>query len=75
MIALWGGHVEVGSANPREALAQVEAKKVRILGTTTERRIAQAPDVPTLKEQGINVVFQQFRSIAAPKDISQEAVQ
>lgn len=36
--------------------------------------LSLAPDIPTLKEQGINVVFQQFRSIAAPKDISAEAV-
>jgi len=74
MVALLGGHVELASANPGEALAQVEAKKVRVLGVTSERRMELAPDVPTLKEQGINVVFQQFRSIAAPKDIPQEAV-
>ena len=74
MIALLGGHVELASANPGEALAQMEAKKVRVLGASTEKRIAQAPDIPTLKEQGINVVFQQFRSIAAPKDIPKEAL-
>jgi len=74
MIAVLGGHVDMASANPGEALAQVEAKKVRGLGATTEKRIAQAPDIPTLKEQGINVVFQQFRSIAAPQDIPKEAV-
>jgi len=74
MVALLGGHVELASANPGEALAQVEAKKVRVLGVTSERRLELSPDVPTLREQGINVVFQQFRSIAAPKDIPQEAV-
>ena len=74
MIAVLGGHVDMASANPGEALAQVEAKKVRVLGATTEKRIAQAQDIPTLKEQGINVVFQQFRSIAAPQDIPKEAV-
>ena len=74
MVALLGGHVELASANPGEALAQMEAKKVRVLGATTAKRIDQAPDIPTLKEQGINVVFQQFRSIAAPKDIPKEAV-
>ena len=52
----------------------MEAKKVKVLGATTSQRLSLAPDIPTLKEQGINVVFQQFRSIAAPKDISAEAV-
>jgi putative tricarboxylic transport membrane protein len=74
MVALLGGHVELASANPGEALAQMEAKKVRVLGATTAQRLALAPDIPTLKEQGINVVFQQFRSIAAPPDIPAEAI-
>lgn len=74
MVALLGGHVELASANPGEALAQVEAKKVKVLGVTSQKRMEQAPDIPTLKEQGINVVFQQFRSIAAPKDIPDEAI-
>jgi putative tricarboxylic transport membrane protein len=75
MIALLGGHVELAIVNPCEALAQMEAKKLWVLGASTERRIEGAPNVPTLKEQGINVVFQQFRSIAAPKDIPKEAVE
>jgi putative tricarboxylic transport membrane protein len=74
MVALLGGHVELAMANPGEALAQMEAKKVKVLGATTSQRLSLAPDIPTLKEQGINVVFQQFRSIAAPQDISAEAV-
>lgn len=37
--------------------------------------MALAPDIPTLKEQGINVLFRQFRSIAAPKEISAEAIE
>ncbi len=60
--------------NPGEALAQVEAKKVRILAVASEKRLAAAPNIPTLKELGINAAFQQVRSIAAPKDLPAEAV-
>ena len=74
MVALLGGHVDLASANPCEALAQMEAKKVRVLGASTEKRLEEAPDVPTLREQGMNVVYRQFRSIAAPKDIPKEAL-
>lgn len=74
MVALLGGHIEVFLANPCEALAQVEAKKVRLLGITSQKRLDSLPDVPTLKEKGINVVAQQFRSIAAPKDLPPEAL-
>jgi putative tricarboxylic transport membrane protein len=74
MTALLGGHIEVGSANPGEALAQMEAKKLWVLGANTEKRLDGAPNIPTLKEQGIQAVFRQFRSIAAPKGIPREAV-
>ena len=74
LVALLGGHVDLASANPCEALAQMEAKKVRVLGASSEKRLEEAPNIPTLREQGMNVVYRQFRSIAAPKDIPKEAV-
>lgn len=74
MIALLGGHLDMMFPNPGEALAQLEAKKVRILGVASQKRLEEAPEIPTLREQGINVAFQQVRSIAAPKDIPPEAV-
>ena len=74
MIALLGGNLDMFYPNPGEALAQVEAKKVRILAVASEKRLAAAPEIPTLKELGINAAFQQVRSIAAPKDLAPEAV-
>lgn len=74
MVALLGGHIELFLPNPCEALAQVEAKKVRILAVASEKRLAAAADIPTLKELGINATFQQVRSIAAPKDLAPEAI-
>ena len=74
MVALLGGNLDMFYPNPGEALAQMEAKKVRILGVASEKRLAGAPDIPTLREMGINASFQQVRSIAAPKDLSAEAV-
>ena len=74
MIALLGGNIDMFYPNPGEALAQMEAKKVRILGVASAKRLAGAPSIPTLKELGYNVSMQQIRSIAAPKDIPKEAV-
>jgi putative tricarboxylic transport membrane protein len=74
MIALLGGNLDMFYPNPGEALAQMEAKKVRILGVASNKRLEGAPNIPTLKEMGYNVSMQQIRSIAAPKDIPQEAV-
>jgi tripartite-type tricarboxylate transporter receptor subunit TctC len=39
MVALLGGHLELASANPGEALAQMEAKKVKVLSASTSQRL------------------------------------
>jgi putative tricarboxylic transport membrane protein len=74
MVALLGGNLDMFYPNPGEALAQVEAKKVRILAVASEKRMAAVSDIPTLRELGINATFQQVRSIAAPKDLAPEAI-
>ncbi len=74
MVALLGKNIDMFYPNPGEALAQVEAKKARILAVASEKRLEGAPDIPTLRELGINASFQQVRSIAAPKDIPPEAL-
>ncbi len=63
---LLGGHVDIASANLAEILPQVQAKKVRLLGVGMDKRLPKYPDIPTLKEQGINVSYTQTRMIAAP---------
>ncbi|EKD38941.1 MAG: hypothetical protein ACD_75C00555G0003 [uncultured bacterium] len=71
--ALLGGHVNVMVANPGEALELFKAGKVRILGVYAEKRLAGTPDVPTMKEQGINAVYVQNRGLCAPSDIPADA--
>jgi putative tricarboxylic transport membrane protein len=70
---LLGGHIEVASANPGEALEQIAAKRVRALAVASERRLASLPDVPTLREVGIDVVVTQWRGVVAPKGVPPEA--
>ena len=60
-------------SNPGEALELYKAGKVRILGVFAEKRLAGAPDVPTLKEQGVNVIYVQNRGLVAPADIPADA--
>ncbi|MBA4423193.1 MAG: tripartite tricarboxylate transporter substrate binding protein [Syntrophus sp. (in: bacteria)] len=71
--ALLGGHVDMASTNPGEALELYKAGKVKILGVLSEKRLANAPEIPTMKEQGINAFFVQNRGIAAPADIPTDA--
>jgi putative tricarboxylic transport membrane protein len=72
-IAILGGHVDMSIGNPGESLELVKAGKIRILGIFSETRMADAPDIPTMKEQGLNVVFRQNRSLVAPAGIPADA--
>lgn len=75
MASLLGGHVDLASANPQEAAGQIEAKKVRLLAASSDQRIATLKDVPTLKEQGVDLVWTQFRGLVGSKDMPKDAVQ
>ncbi len=71
--ALMGGHIDVAMTNPGEALELAKANKVRLLGTLAQKRLPSAPDIPTLREQGLDAVFQQHRGVVAPAGISEDA--
>jgi tripartite-type tricarboxylate transporter receptor subunit TctC len=65
--SLMGDKINASSQHPAEILSQAKAGEVRILAVSSEKRITLWPDVPTMKESGIDFVFDQWRGIAAPK--------
>jgi putative tricarboxylic transport membrane protein len=71
--ALLGGHVDWAVSNPGEALELAKAGKVRNLGVYAEKRLAGVPDVPTMKEQGIDAVYVQNRGLVSPGGIPEAA--
>ena len=73
VIATLGGHVEVTTENMSEMLPLVEAKKMRILAVTGERRFKQVPDVPTLRELGYKTVVATGRGFGMPPGVPKEA--
>jgi len=73
MTNLLGSHIDVASANPGEGLTQIQAKKARVLAAASAKRLASLPDVPTLRESGIDVVATQWRGVAAPKGLPKDA--
>jgi tripartite-type tricarboxylate transporter receptor subunit TctC len=64
--ALLGGFIDLGGSNPASGKKYFEAKRLKGLGIATEKRHPLLPDMPTLKEQGIDVVFAVNRGICAP---------
>lgn len=72
---LLGGSVDIASLNPSEVLGQLEAGELRALCAVAETRyeFEALADIPTAKEQGIDVAYAQFRGFIAPGGISDEA--
>ncbi len=67
MAALLSGEVAVVSTGLSEAIALADAGEVRILATTASERVPAAPNAKTLKEQGVNAEFVNWRGFfAAP---------
>ena len=71
---LLGGHVDAAMANPSEVWEQMRAGAVRSLAITGPERLKDLPDVPTLKESGVDLVVSQFRGIAGPKGLPADIV-
>ncbi len=70
LAALLGGHVAAGVSGIGEFIGQVDAGKLRALAVSGPEAIS---GIPTLKEQGIEVEFANWRGIVAPPDLSEEA--
>ncbi|TLP48288.1 MULTISPECIES: Bug family tripartite tricarboxylate transporter substrate binding protein [Cohaesibacter] len=62
--ALMGGHVAMGVLNVSEVSAFKE--EINILGIALAERSEFAPDVPTFKEQGIDLINGSMRGFIAP---------
>ena len=52
MNALLGGHVKVHFGLSASSLQHVRSGKLRVLAVTTEQRLPELPDVPTVAELG-----------------------
>jgi tripartite-type tricarboxylate transporter receptor subunit TctC len=63
---LIGGQIPLMVDTASETIEHHKAGKVRILAVTGEQRSKSLPDVPTLKEQGINMAADAFFGLYGP---------
>jgi tripartite-type tricarboxylate transporter receptor subunit TctC len=71
---LLAGGVDVVVTSLPEAHALLSGGRVRALGVMASARAAQFPEVPTLRELGVNWELGTIRGIAAPKNTPAERV-
>lgn len=65
LAAILGGHVVAGISGLSEWSGQIASGELRVLGISAPERQAGI-DIPTLKEQGLDVVLANWRAIVAP---------
>jgi putative tricarboxylic transport membrane protein len=76
LTALLGGHVHASIGNPLEFMSNLKSGNIRAIGVFRQTRFEGLPDVPTLKELGIDAPdFQMWRGIAVPKGAPEAAVE
>lgn len=71
--ALMGGHI-MSVADASSWVPYVTSGKMRLLVVWTEKRVPRFPDVPTLREVGIDMVQTSPWGLAAPKGTPPEAI-
>jgi len=67
--AILGGHVAAGISGYGEFAAQIKSGKLRALGISADKRVPGI-DIPTLKEQGIDVEMVNWRAVFAAPGIT-----
>jgi len=72
MAGLLSGDVKVLSTGFGEALGLAQQGEVRILAITAEKRLKAAPNVPTLKEEGYDVTFANWRGFFGAPGLPKE---
>lgn len=73
IIAMLGGEVDIVAATPANLPGLLQAGRVRVIGVTAPQRLYGAmAGVPTLKEQGVDAVFTNWRGVIGPRGMRRE---
>jgi putative tricarboxylic transport membrane protein len=68
MTALLGGHIDLMASAANNVVPHLQGGKLRVLGVTSEKRLEGSfANVPTLREQGSDVVISNGRMMVGPK--------
>lgn len=67
-----GGFTQVMTGDMSEIVGFLKAGEIRVLAVLTEERIPGFDDIPTAKEQGLDVVAVNWRGLYVPKGVSDD---
>jgi tripartite-type tricarboxylate transporter receptor subunit TctC len=67
LVGLLGGHIDLSCLAPTQSIPHIRAGKLRALSISDAKRDSDLPDVPTLREEGVDIVNLLWKGIMAPK--------
>ena len=73
--ALLGGQVDFLSTGPSTVIQHVKAGKVRLLAHWGDKPLSAFPELPSLRDRGINVSYVQWAGLFALKNTPPQAVE
>jgi len=74
MLNVLNGTLDFGVGEYLELRPQLDAGKLRVLATFSDKRLDSLPDVPTVKELGYNVVLRKYRGLAGPPGLPADVI-
>lgn len=75
MTALLSGAIKLGTINVASGRKYMETGELKAFGIADEKRSKHLPDLPTLKEQGVDMVFALKRGVMAPKGTPKDKIE
>ena len=71
MTALLGGHVDAIMTSLPNLVRHLQAKTIRVVAVSSPQRVGGAfADVPTWREQGVDVLMSGWRGVIAPRGVT-----
>jgi tripartite-type tricarboxylate transporter receptor subunit TctC len=72
--ATLGGHIHLLFAASATIKEQVKSGKIRVLAVAGEKRLTEPEfaQIPTFKEQGLDIIFGTWHGVAAPKGLPED---
>ena len=72
MVNIIGGHADASLVGASAAAPYIASGDVLALGVLSDKRLPMLPDLPTLREQGIDAVYNQIFTVFGPKGLPAE---
>jgi tripartite-type tricarboxylate transporter receptor subunit TctC len=74
--ALAGGHLTMGGGHPSEVMPHIKSGRFKAIGVALDKRDPTLPNIPTLKEQGIDVItWGSVKGVAVPAATPPEVIE